>query len=204
MKRPRAFSLIELLVVIAIVAILAVICIPAISSMGRSSSLTGSTQSLTGALELARQTAVTQNRPVEVRFYKLPDYNQPATAAPAVYRAMQTFVVDYDNTNAATKVSKLSNPVIISSDPNVSSLMNDTNFPEQAAPAGVTLPEFGSNYRYRSFLFKPDGGTDLSRDRQLFFTMHVQNDKIVTNNLPANFVTIQIEPMTGRTKVIRP
>jgi hypothetical protein len=38
----------------------------------------------------------------------------------------------------------------------------------------------------------------------LLFTLYKKNDPIKANNLPANFATIQIEPMTGRPKVLRP
>jgi uncharacterized protein (TIGR02596 family) len=199
----RAFTLLELLVVVAILIILAALTIPAMNSMGRASSLSNGTQAITGALELARQTAVTQNRPVEVRFYKLPEDGQP-TGPLTDYRSLQLFLVDSESTNAVAKPVKLSAPVIITPDVATSSLMDETAFPEQPAADGVNVPPGGANYRYRSFRFKPDGGTDLPMNGKLFFTLAAKNDPIKANGLPANFATIQIEPLTGRTKVLRP
>jgi len=203
-KTSRALSLVEILVVLVIVVILAALTLPAINSMGRSSALNGTVQSVTGVLDLARQTAMSQNRPVEVRFYKLPDAAQSPSAPPSVYRAMQTFLVDFESTNVASKMTRFSTPVIMSDTLDASSLLDDTNLPEQAAPAGFDLPEYGSNYRYRSFRFKPDGGMDLPLDGKWFFTLYAQNDTIVSNGLPANFATVEIQPLTGRTKVMRP
>lgn len=199
----RGFSLIELLVVIALIAILAAVAIPAINSLGRASSLSGAVQAVTGTLELARQTAMAQNRPVEVRLYRLPEDAQPS-GAPTDYRGMQIFLVETDTTNAIAKPVKFSSPLIITSDPATSSLMNDTEFPEQAAASGAAVAPFGSNYRYRSFRFRPDGGTDFPSGGPWFFTLVAKTDPIKANGLPANFATFQIEPLTGRVRVTKP
>lgn len=199
----RAFSLLELLVVLAILAILAAFLVPAMNSSRRAVSLTGSTQAITGTLELARQTAATQNRSVEVRFYKLPEDGQP-TGTPTDYRGLQIFLVDAGATNAIARPTRLSSSVIITDDISTSSLMDEAAFPEKPAAAGVNVPPVGSNYRYRSFYFRPDGSADLPSQGPWFLTLVSKNDPVKTNGLPANFATIQIEPMTGQTKVKKP
>ena len=198
-----AFSLIELLVVVAIVAILAALVIPAMSSLGRSNSLSGAVQMVSGALDLAHQSAMAQNRPVEVRFYKLPEDGKPASA-PSDYRALQLFLIDDVSTNALTKPQKLSVPAIISENVAASSLMDDGVFPEQDAPAGAPVPPAGQNYRYRSFRFKPDGSADFGGGTNCFFTLVNKNDAVAANGLPANYATITVEPLTGRARVVRP
>lgn len=229
MKARRAFSLLELLVVVAVILVLAALAVPAFNSIGRASSLTAGTQAMVGALEQARQTAISRNRPVEVRFYKLPEYAQAPSAAPSVYRALQLYLVDSGPngtlvTNPASRMVKLSSPVIISTNTKTSSLMNDSALPEEdkstktewrerspeTSVPSSKLPEFAYNYKYRSFRFRADGSTDLptrvtnTLSKQWFFTLHGQNDKIEGNGVPANFVTIQVDPQTGRTRVFRP
>ena len=199
----RAFSLVELLVVMAIVILLAVLTMPAISSIGRSSSLNTATQAVTGTLDLARQTAITQNRTVEVRFYKLPADGQP-TATPSDFRGMQVFVVDYDTTNAVQRPTILPSPAIFSTNLAASSLMDESLFPETTPPAGVTVAPAGVNYRYRSLRFKPDGSVDLAFSGTWFLSLVNKNDPIKTNSLPANYATIRLEAMTGRIKSERP
>lgn len=204
MNPRRAFTILELLVVIAIICILAALAIPAFNSIGRASNLSGTSQAVSGLLDLARQTASTQNRPVEVRFYKMPGAMEAATATPSVYRAIQAFLVDDASTNAVSRPTTLTSPVIISDAVAASSIMNDAQLPEKAADPSVLLSGIGANYRYRSFRFKPDGSTDLPTDSQWFFTLLSQTDTKGTNGLPANYVTIQIDPVTGRAKSYQP
>lgn len=205
-SRENAFSLLELLVVVAVILVLASLAVPAFNSIGRASSLTAGTQAMVGALEQARQLAISRNRPVEVRLYKMAEYGQPGTASPVIYRALQLFVIDSGPngtivTNSISRMTKLSSPVIISTNTETSSLMD---LQENPAPPGMKISEAGENYRYRSFRFRPEGGTDLNVSSNWFLTIHGQNDKIEGDGMPANFVTIQVDPQTGRTRVFRP
>lgn len=199
----RAFSLLELIVVIAIVALLMILIVPAMSSLGRSNSLNLAIQSVNGTLDLARQTAITQNRTVEVRLYKLPDDLQP-TGAPTDYRGMQLFIVDFDTTNALTRLAKFSGPTVFSTNATASSLLDENKFPEQPPSTNVTGGPSGSNYRFRSFRFKPDGTADVLLDGNWTLTLMNKNEPIAANNLPANYATITLEPMTGKLKLTRP
>lgn len=199
----RAFSLVELLIVVAIMLVLAVLAIPAISSIGRASSLSTAAQSVAGTLDLARQTAISQNRTIEVRLYKMPEDGQP-TATPSGYRSLQLFLVDYDTTNAFSKPLTFTGPTIFSDNVAASSLMNDTNLPEKPAPSGVTVSPVGANYRYRSFYFKPDGTANLSFSTNWSLAVVNKNDPIKSNSLPANYAKVTIEPMTGKIKIERP
>lgn len=201
----RGFSLVELLIVMAIILILAVLTIPAFSSFGRANALSASGQSLVDALNLARQTALTRSRSVQVRFYKLPE-EVGGSESPSDYRAFQLFLVDGYSTNSLTRVRYLDKPIVISPVAKATSLWDDASCPERTPVAGdTTLSEAGLNYRFRQFSFRADGSTDLPLDRSWFLTLSAKTDGAKeTGGLPANFITIQIDPQSGRTKTFQP
>jgi len=195
-----AFSLIELLAVMAVIAILAVLAIPAVTSTLRASRLTTTGQFVVDELNLARQAAVSRNIPVEVRFYKLPDYNQTAYAPPSVYRALQSFTIQDGKATPLSKARFFPSPVILSGGASESPFLSSTN-PEQASPAGVTVAGYGASYRYRSFQFTAAGFATIATAENSF-TLVLQNDKPLAQG--ANFFTIQINPITGSVRHFRP
>jgi uncharacterized protein (TIGR02596 family) len=204
-RKSSAFSLIELLVVIAIIGILAGLAIPAFHNITAGNSLSATAESVQAALAFARQTALTRNRAVEVRFYKLPETASPS-GAPADYRGLQLFSIDTTSTNALGRPVYFSGPVIVSSNAATASLMNDTLLPETApAATDPSLGALGKNYRYRKFRFRPDGSTDLSATGSWFLSLVPKNAPASRpQDLPANFITLQIDPLNGRTMTFQP
>jgi uncharacterized protein (TIGR02596 family) len=69
-RKRQGFTLVELLVVLAIMSILTTISMMGFASLMASSHLNEATGILQGQLELARQTAKTLNRSVQLRLYK--------------------------------------------------------------------------------------------------------------------------------------
>jgi uncharacterized protein (TIGR02596 family) len=206
--QPAAFTLIELLVVIGLITTLAALSVPAFSHMVKAAALSNAGFSVIDQLNLARQTALSRNCSVQVRFYRLPD--DTGTGSPADYRAVQIFLDDGRALEPLGKPVYFPSRIIIAPNPVVSSIMDDTMtglLPETAPePGDPGLGEYGGNYRYRAFYFKPGGATDLpdSQNRLVFFSLINKTDQLAANGLPANYLTIQIEASTGRVKSYRP
>jgi len=198
-----AFSLMELLVAMAMMALLATISAPTIAQTMQSSRLSSDGQKLIDHLNLAKQMALTRNLPVEVRFYKLPQYTEPATAAPSVYRAMQLFLVSDSDIKPITKLLLFSVPVVCSPDVNLSTFLDSSIIEELTPDADAcNIPVYGKNYAYRSLVFRPNGSTTLSSSANVFLTLVLGTGKSI--NQGANFLTVQIDPATGRPHVFRP
>src|ERR1700722_12460573 len=93
----RAFSLMELIVVIAIIAVIAGFAVPQAGQILKGSTVTQASTILTDQIRLAREFAVTKNCKVEVRFYQYGDPEVPGEVptnpSSGQYRAMQLFQV---------------------------------------------------------------------------------------------------------------
>lgn len=204
--RRSAFSMVELLVVIAIIALLTLLSMPAFEQMVKSSRVTMGGRAIIDELILAQQTALSRSMPVEVRFYKLPALNQPPTSAPAAYRAVQAFYVENTGLKPLGKVLYLPPGLSIVEDAAKSSLLAESGGPlidPTEHPGDMSLPNYGTNYRFRSFRFRTNGETDMT-DAPAFITLAMQHEKTVSGDLPANFLTLQIDPVSGRVRVFRP
>lgn len=183
----RAFSLLELIVVILIIGIIAAYAVPAASTILRGSQVTQASQIVTDQFSLARQQALTRNRMVEVRLIRYADPEVPGevgadgTPDPSkgAYRAIQ--VLEIMSTAAAVTGSQLRVPLdkpqllpqsVVLHPATLSTLIkaaqNKTAPPYRYSKTDLTTndPELprniGRNYDYVSFYFLPDGSTNLN------------------------------------------
>jgi uncharacterized protein (TIGR02596 family) len=199
----RAFSLMELLVVIGVIALLAAVAVPAMGPTVRGLKLGNAGQLIADELAAARQAAVSRGVPVEVRFYLLPAHNEPEST-PSVFRAVQSFLSHEGTAIPLNKARFLPSPVIISSEPDriaaESPFLAGTDHPEiEPAEDLANYPK--TSYKYRSFYFTPSGRADLVQGKN-YLTVVFDNDNPISDG--ANFFMIQIDPLTGGLKTYRP
>lgn len=215
LRRFRAFTLVELLVVMAIMVLLIAIVGPTAIQMLRGSNITQSGEMVGDQLVLARQTALTKNRPVEVRFYELPVASADRTRN---YAAMQSFRVEENGAKTPlTKLQTLSSRVIFATDAEGTSLtsLHSTviNPPKRVFTVSGTekLPAYPkeASCKYVGFQFLPNGSADLDPTGATeaggwFLTLTEANIKMPANGIPKNFYTLRIDPLSGRVRLFRP
>lgn len=207
-SRTGGFTLIELLVVIGIIALLASLSITAFSSVTKGFKLASGADITIAQLNLARQTAIGKNCQVEFRIYQLPDESDGGPEA-AKYRAVQIFSLTEGGTrtNAIGRARFLPHSIILLSAPAASSLLEVRNPPYAVSGATVGTSFQGyspASYNYVVFHFNPDGSTDLNPTNKWFFSMAHQQDPVQESGLPNNFVTILLDPLSGRPRIFSP
>lgn len=201
--RRHAFSLVEMLVVISLMALLVGLVTPALLGLVDNTNLKVATGSLNDLFSLARQTAVTSNRAVEVRIYKIPKENAPANAAESdrYYRAAAVYRMDDMGPRRISELVLLKGNVRCADDPKFGTLLHDTpSAQEELGELGG-----GTQYTYRYVQFRADGTTTLPTDTSDTWHVMLHNgNRTPEKAFEANYTTIQVDPGTGRTRVYFP
>lgn len=201
--RTKAFSLVEMLVVVAILVLLMAIMLPAATSMMGGMNLGRASAMMTDELNFARQTALSRNRDVEVRIYQLGGATE---AANKQYRGFRSYLIEGANSNdwkPLSRIKVLPEPIIISDSSTYSTLLNVGGGTSGLATGSENLPGYGL-VNYVSFLFRANGGTSLKPvTENWFLTVYSERAK-KSGQIPANYFTAQIDPVTGRTRSYRP
>lgn len=191
--RRRAFSLLELLVVMGIMGLVLVMTLPALNSTREGLDVTRGTDIVVDSLNLARQQAMSLNRPVVVRFYNSAAEEDGADG----FSRLQLFVLQDDGTlEASTKMQRLPDRVLISGAAGMSNfLTNAPTTPSPAFPAETGL--LASELTIRR-----DGSADLTPGQSSYLTVVPRRQRDKSD--PDNFGIVTIEPSNTTIAQIRP
>lgn len=194
--RRRAFSLVELLVVVAILVLLLTLIAPAFNSALRGGAITRSGQTLSDQIAFARQAAIARNQTVTLRILKMP--GEGVEHEPR-YRGIQAVAQQDDGTlKSLSRVVKLEAGNEISDTAGLSSIIAK---PSVSGNADIN----GANVPYVGFRFRPDGAADLDlTSTDGWYLTVVDSLKASTDAVPQNFFTVRLDPFTGQTRVFRP
>ena len=203
-----AFTLLELLTVVAIIVLLASLMAPMLGSALRGTSVTQSTDKVIGLLSLARQAALTRSQTVEVRFYSYTNPEMPGDTGQC--HGLQAFFVDdLGNYTPITKLQTLPQNVVITTNPNLSSLLGSNNL----VPFGtgtLLLPRVRTNYSYNWFRYYRSGLTSLQNSQipsNNVWCLTIENlsdDRANATNPPSQYSTLTVDPYNGTVRTYRP
>jgi uncharacterized protein (TIGR02596 family) len=188
--RPPGFTLLEILLAMTVALLLLYVAMAGFSRVLDSGAIDGGAQAVSDCLTEARQDAVTQNMPVEVRLY--------AVAAGNGYGTLQLHWHNADGTTPAISLPViLPTTAVIDATAAHSSLV--TNTPAPAPDPGDSR----LTAQTRCFHFLPNGSTDLATTSQWTLTVRAasQSDP---NHFPSNWACVALDPVTGRAQVYRP
>lgn len=226
-KTRRAFTLLEMLVVVTIIVLLLAFSTPALMRTLQASRLASVGDTLMGSISEAQQMASAQNVPVELRFFSYA--NPEFTGGKPLFRSYQLFKITLTNDTAGgTAVVKetlvpignlvrLPDGIIIATASELSGALSGDGLPD--TKDGETPGYSGvDSATYKALRFMTDGscravgastnGFSMLEYKTLptsFFTITYDSGQDITlSSLPKNFYTIQIDPFTGKARNYRP
>ncbi len=219
----RAFTLIEILVVLAIISVIMFFSVPNMGEIIQGSKLTQAGDQLKYDLGLAQQTAVKENLTVEVRFYQFRQPDQSDDEARNTYAAYQMFTLIPDSTKPSDpkaerilapigKIKKLPIGVVIPASELWSSLVANARIANGTEEIFGLIPtEKRTVATYRSFQINPDGSTNLDTSGvEHWYVTLIDSTEITRSggNLdslaPDNYICIQVDPFNGGTRWFQP
>jgi len=172
-----AFSLIELLVVVAVIGILAALSLPAFNRIRAGKNLTTGSNMVLDQFAIARQTALSKNARVRWQLISVAD---PRNGDPAGFRRIRLEIFDPAARQWKQDGRQIVLPLSITADPARSTIV--TNQAEGAT---------------NDIVFLAGGRTGLDPNAVYSLTLH---DGKNTNN----YITVQLDPVSGRCRTFQP
>lgn len=179
----RGFSLVELLAVMAILSLLFVMSAVSITNLQRSQKLVQAATEVKESLQLARQFALTRNQVIVASFCQVQD----ELGSTDKINALRLDAVNADGT--FTPISKMIRF------PTGFSVWDNAAWSTLNSLSKTNLSFQGSSVPCYQFGFRPSGRTTLASTNGWFFT--IRNHQ-TPESVPKNFVTLVVDPVTGR------
>ncbi|MCP4848418.1 MAG: Verru_Chthon cassette protein D [Verrucomicrobiaceae bacterium] len=201
--RERGFTLIEILVVLAIIAVIVTFTVPNLGPVLKGSKLKQAADDLERALSNAQQVALTQNHPVEFRFFR---YNNPDSPGSEEhyrsYQAVQIITSPEDHRKVIeekviTQVESFQLPFVLAEG------QYSTLIDSDALEQGVADIPRSENAEYVAFEFRPNGATNLATVDMPHWTLTIVRD---TDSKPVigEFVTLTVDAYNGQIRQFNP
>jgi len=197
-RRPAAFTLVELLAVVGIMGLLAAVAVPALKGLTGSGGRKQALSQLMGALEIARNTAISTGTNAAVIF---PD---STFASGDVYKYRSMAVVAWNATNSTNPATMVGSWIVLPQGialfPNS---LKSTNLPT-ATNISVRILTSGSTNDFPAIIFQPDGGLSedfnpLPTNGIAYFEGTVDaTGKTNPTSKMTNFETVRLTRYTGR------
>jgi uncharacterized protein (TIGR02596 family) len=208
---PSGFTLIELIVVVVIMVVVLSFVAPAVTSSQEGNNLVLGGQTVADELAFARQYAASRNQTVQVRFIT------PSGSAYKGYTGIQLWKLTTTGTSALDQLYQLPAGMEISANATLSPIVSTNGL----AGAPYPMPTGGGMPgTYVAFTVRPDGNVLVPNPPTLSNAGNFQNGSFISqpsyyltvqperydtaSTLPKNYVTIQVNPDTGRTQIFRP
>jgi uncharacterized protein (TIGR02596 family) len=201
--RYRAFTLVEMLVVIAVIGLITAAVAPMVFGTLVSTRLSSSGQTMMSAMSLAHEMAISGGEDIEVRFYRYTVVDEPGSG-------------DYFRSIILVRPGKLAGEPglqlgeIIKCPSGI--IVGDTQALSPVLASGdvKVMPDSENLIRsaranYKAFRFRADGSTDLNFEtNKCYFTLLEERLLQASAGVPPNFYAIQIDPVSGRLASYRP
>jgi len=198
-RHVAAFTLVELLAVIGIMGLLAAVAVPALKGLTGSGGRKQALSQVMGALEIARNTAISTGTNAAVIFP-----NNTFTLGDAYkYRSMA--VVAWNPTNSSGPTTMIGSWIVLPQGiaffPNS---LKSSNLPI-ATNISVRILTSSNTADFPAVVFQSDGGLSEDFDPKptngvTFFEGTVTGTTFNTNSKTTNFETIRLTKYTGRTQ----
>ena len=195
LREQSAFTLVELLAVVGIMGLLAAVAVPALKGLTGSGGRKQALSQVMGALEIARNTAISTGTNAAVIF---PD-STFASGEGYKYRSMA--VVAWNATNTAIPATMVGSWIVLPQ--GIALFPNSISALPQAANVSVRILTSSSTANFRAISFQSDGTLDenlspFPTNGIAFFEGTVTDTTTNPTSKMTNFETVRVTRYTGR------